>query len=81
MKTIEVKDRQTFRTFVEILREQFSEDNQNWENATLDSFLVALGRYTDDIQGYYDNTNQNVNADIPSWKVFADILTGAAIYE
>jgi hypothetical protein len=37
--------------------------------------------YSQDIQGYYKNSNQNVDADIPSWKVFADILLGAKIYE
>jgi hypothetical protein len=38
-------------------------------------------RYSEDILGYYDNTNQKVDADTPSWKVFADILLGAKIYE
>lgn len=38
-------------------------------------------RYTDDLQGYYDNTKQTMNADIPEWQVFADILKGARIYE
>ncbi|WP_431217459.1 DUF7660 family protein [Puia sp. P3] len=44
-------------------------------------FLEAMVRYTEDIQEYYDNTNQEVDADIPSWKVFADIFLGARIYE
>jgi hypothetical protein len=43
--------------------------------------LEAIGRYTNDIQGYYDNTNKNVNADQPTWQVFADIFRGSTIYE
>jgi hypothetical protein len=40
-----------------------------------------MTRYTEDIQGYYDNTKQNVNADQPDWQTFADIFRGASIYE
>jgi hypothetical protein len=40
-----------------------------------------MARYSEDIQGYYDNTNQNIDANTPSWKLFADILLGAKIYE
>ncbi|MCP3933089.1 MAG: hypothetical protein GY705_28800 [Bacteroidetes bacterium] len=51
------------------------------ENKTIDDFLEAIARYTDDIQGYYDNTGQNVDANKPDWKIFIDILKGASIYE
>ena len=34
-----------------------------------------------DIQEFYDNTNQNINSENVSWKIFADILKGASIYE
>jgi hypothetical protein len=48
---------------------------------TLPDFLEALGAYTADIQGYYDNTKQNINADTPDWRTFSDIFLGAKIYE
>lgn len=40
-----------------------------------------MGRYVESIQGYYDNTGQNVNADEASWKVFYDIFHGAKLQE
>lgn len=40
-----------------------------------------MSSYTEDIQGYYNNMNQNVNADKASWEVFADIFKGAKMYE
>lgn len=78
---IEVTDRQSFITFLKLLHQDFLKNRTEWENANLDRFLEAMTAYTQDIQGYYDNTNQNVNADNPSWKVLADILMGAKIYE
>lgn len=76
-----VTDRQSFITFIERLREDLLSNPESWENKTLDDFLEALGRYAGDIQGYYDNTNQNVNAGTPSWQTFANIFKGTTMYE
>lgn len=76
-----VSDRKTFVTLIELLRADFLNNPNGWENRTIDDFLDAFARYTEDVQSYYDNTNQNVNANIPDWKVFADIFKGASIYE
>lgn len=77
----EVTDRQSFIEFIDLLDEDFRHFPSTWENNNLSKFLEAIGEYTKDIQGYYDNTNQDVNADEPNWKVFADILKGATMYE
>ena len=78
---IEVTDRQSFIKFLELLHADYLNNREEWENPDLDRFLEAMIAYAQDIQGYYTNTNQNVNAETPSWKVFADILKGAKIYE
>ncbi|GAA3920767.1 hypothetical protein GO495_00740 [Chitinophaga oryziterrae] len=80
-KLPEVTDRQTFIKFISLLLKNYLQNKEGWENADLGSFLEAMARYAEDIQGYYDNTNQNINADTPTWKVFADILSGAKFYE
>nr|WP_202909376.1 hypothetical protein [Chitinophaga rupis] len=54
---------------------------ENWENNNLESFLEALSAYAEDIQGYYDNTQQSINAEEASWQVFADMFKGAVVYE
>lgn len=74
-------DRQSFIKFIELLREDFLHNRDNWENKSIYEFLEALTRYTEDIQGYYDNTNQNINADIANWQTFADIFKGSVMYE
>jgi len=76
-----VNDRQTFADFIDKLYQDYKENSSTWINKNLDEFLEAMSAYAKDIDGYYKNTNQNVNADNPSWRVFADILMGAKIYE
>jgi len=76
-----VNDRQSFIVFIDLLREDLVKNPETWENKNLGDFLEALASYTQDIQGYYHNTGQKVNADQPSWQIFADIFKGASIYE
>ncbi|EMJ83977.1 hypothetical protein LEP1GSC016_1940 [Leptospira borgpetersenii serovar Hardjo-bovis str. Sponselee] len=37
--------------------------------------------YSEDIIGFYRNSNLDLNPKIASWQLFADILCGARIYE
>ncbi|GIJ97292.1 hypothetical protein CAPN001_18610 [Capnocytophaga stomatis] len=78
---IQVNTREDFAKFLEMLKNNLEHNPQDWENTTLPDFLDALSRYTEDIQQYYINTNQNIDANIPNWNVFADIFKGAMIYE
>ncbi|MNK14534.1 hypothetical protein D3C87_326570 [compost metagenome] len=76
-----VKDRQSFIKFLDLLRQDLLQQPENWENKTLPDFLEALAAYTEDIQGYYDNTDANVDAEKAAWSTFADIFKGAQVYE
>jgi hypothetical protein len=76
-----VTDRQSFIKFLDLLRKDFLDNSESWENKTLPDFLDALSAYAECVQGYYDNMKLNVNADKPDWSTFADIFKGAKIYE
>lgn len=76
-----IRTRQDFAKFLDALLADYKINIATWENRDLDSFLRALSRYAIDVDGFYKNTNQNVNADDASWKVFADMLMGARVYE
>jgi hypothetical protein len=80
-----VADRTSFIEFLGLLKDDLTRNKNNWENKTLEDFLEAMTRYADDIQSYYDNNKNDlggqINADIPSWRVFADILRGSRVYE
>ncbi len=72
--------RKEFIKFIKELRNDL-DNKSEWENQTLGNFLEAMERYTEDVQGYYDNMNLKINADEPSWENFKNILKGASIYE
>jgi len=78
---MDVTDRKSFEEFVSLLLEDFKKNKGNWENNSLELFLEAMSAYTADLDGYYKNIEPDQNADIPTWKVFADIMRGAVIYE
>lgn len=78
---LEINDRQSFIKFLDLLRQDLLHHPETWENKTLPDFLEALASYTEDIQGYYDNTNANVDAEKAAWSTFADIFKGAKVYE
>lgn len=85
LNNFKVTDRQSFTQFLQLFRDELVQNKNSWENKTLEEFLEAMARYSEDIQGYYDNrrieTGENINADIPTWSIFADILRGSRVYE
>lgn len=79
-KVNSIKSKADFVEFVESLAEDLRSSPEEWENKTLLQFLEAIANWTEDMEGYYANNNlptpENVN-----WKVMADILAAAKIYE
>lgn len=78
---LKVKDRQSFIKFLDLLRQDLIHHPETWENKTLPDFLEALASYAEDIQGYYDNTDANLDAEKAARSTFADISKGAKVYE
>lgn len=81
IKIIEsLEDKQDFVDFVEILIIDMKENPDEWENNSLISFLEAIASWVMDMEGYYVNNNIPMPKDI-NWKVFANILAAARVYE
>ena len=78
---IEVTDRKSFIEFVDLLLQDFYKHRDKWENDRLETFLEAMSAYTNVLHNYYKNAKINLDADVASWRGFADILIGAKIYE
>ncbi len=82
---IQVADRESFIRFLQLLQKDFEQNKTNWENQDLGSFLEAMTRYAEDVEGYYHNlaqqTGEKINPKEPTWRLFADILRGAKVYE
>ncbi|WP_267402282.1 MULTISPECIES: hypothetical protein [unclassified Chryseobacterium] len=73
--------KQEFIQFIENLRLDFIENKEQWENKTIEDYLEAISHYVEDIDGYYKNSNQDINLEKVNWKVLSDILKGSSIYE
>ena len=78
---IQVTDRNSFVEFLELFWEDYTENKAEWKNDELPDFIDAMMRYAVDIQDFYDDTRRPINADVPTWTVFADIMKGAKVYE
>jgi len=79
--TDNIRSRQDFIHFLNDLLADYQANKAEWENSDLESFIDALARYAEDIDGFYKNTGRKIDADNASWKTFADIFMGATRYE
>lgn len=73
-------DRKSFVDFVTKLGDDLKSNPTSWENQDLGAFLGALASWVEDMDGYYKNTGREIPKDV-SWKVFADALMAARVYE
>lgn len=78
-----IKTREDFIVFLRNLSKDFKENSEHWENRSLGSFIEAMESWAEDMDGYYINTNNIINVDLENgeWRIFADILSAAKIYE
>ena len=75
-----IRTRQGLARFIRELATDFRSNPDEWENDTLDSFLEALAAWTDEMDGYYRNMNEDAPV-TPQWKTIADMLMSASVYE
>ena len=81
LATSAISTRQDFVEFLNQLLIDYQKNREEWENQSIDDFLEALAAYANDIPSYYRNLSIEVDADSASWRVFADMLRGAIVYE
>jgi hypothetical protein len=76
-----ITSRGDFAAFVDRLQADLAADPDGWENPDLGSFLEALAAYARDVPGYLRNVASQIDAEQPSWQLFALMLAGARVYE
>lgn len=59
----------------------FGPGARDWENPELGRFLEAMTRWLESADNYYRNTGQALDSSQASWRLFADMLMAAKIYE
>lgn len=75
-----VRSREDFVAFVKALSQDLRDNPSTWENANLERFLEALSAWVEDMDGYYLNQGKPVPRQA-DWKVAADMLMAAKLYE
>jgi hypothetical protein len=76
-----ITSRAEFAEFVRALFQNSRLHPEEWENKSLQDFLQGLAAFVEKMEGYYANIGSDVNCDLPGWRVFADILLAARVYE
>ena len=76
-----VISRDDFLKFMEYLIDDYRDHKNEWDNNRLEDFLEGFRGFSTDIRGYYKNTNQDVDVEIISWKMLANMMTAATVYD
>ena len=63
------------------LMDDFDGVGNQWRNQDIYTFLQAMAAWLEDCEGFYVNQGKAVNVDQPTWQLFADTLSAAAVYE
>ena len=75
-----IKTKSDFVEFMNLIVDDYNENGKSWENKNLQDFIAAMAVYSNDVDGFYKNDKLG-NPEIPTWKIFADIIMGSRIYE
>lgn len=74
-----IESKADFIDFMTALNLESKQDSLHWHKSVRD-YLEAIQSWVEDMDGYYLNQALPVPQDI-SWKVLAQILTAATVYE
>jgi hypothetical protein len=80
-RTYEMNSRADLVYFIFALEDELEQHPEVWENKDLRSFLGALARFLNDAHGYYRRAELDIDADVPSWRLLADSLQAASVYD
>ena len=75
-----VQTREDFIDFLTQLRIDYETDAHSWANTDIPSLLNAAAAWSHDSDRYYENMREYTAALSP-WRLFADILMAARVYE
>ncbi|WP_414449631.1 hypothetical protein AB4851_27735 [Burkholderia sp. 22PA0099] len=81
-KISEIKSREDFIDFVEELS-RLIKGGEEIENGSVGAYLGGIASWVEDMDGYYENMgiSESVNLESMNWRVLADILVAATMYE
>ena len=76
-----VSTRMEFLEFLQHLIQDHAANGAEWDNATLRQFLEGLHGFASDMAGYYKNMGDDIDVEKITWRLAADMLLAATVYE
>ena len=79
-----VSDKTSFIAFLGVLISDYQKNQDAWENQTLGAFLESMQGWLEDmdLNEYYERIeSREVMNESVNWRVFADVLVAATLYE
>ena len=76
-----ISSKEEFDFFLQCLVQDYVDNRDEWENTDLLSYLVGLSGYVSSMEGYYKNMEENIDVNFITWRIVAQMLIAASIYE
>lgn len=76
-----IRSRADFVEFLNYFNGDYQHNRADWENDNLQDFLSGLEGFATDMDGYYKNTDKSVDVESISWRMVAEMLLAATVYE
>ena len=75
-----VGSRDDFLKFLNYLKKDLENNDNEWENNNIKDYIKAIFNFTSDIEGYYKNMGESVDAEAITWRMVSQILLAAKVY-
>ncbi len=76
-----IRGRADFVSFLPVLLRNLRDHPEEWTNDSLERFLEGMLGFVEGMDGYYANIGVAVDTETPGWRVVADSLLAARVYE
>lgn len=76
-----IKNRSDFNKFLKLYIKDYKKCGDFWQNGDLETFLSCIERFSSSVDGYYKNIHPTLDPELPTWRIFAEILLSARSYE
>jgi hypothetical protein len=79
-RALAVRTREDLVGFLDAFHADFTVNRGSWENSDLASFLEAMAAWSQSMEGFYENTGEDI-ASVTPWRMLADLLMAGRVYE
>lgn len=76
-----IKKKSEFEYFLRCLVADYAKNRDEWENSDLQHYLEGLSNFFPSMDGYYENMGEDVDVETASWRIVAESLIAASLYE